>query len=41
MGKEKFSFEEVNDDVIVYVDKYLKLLMSNVKYSFFFFGKIQ
>ena len=34
MGKEKFSLEEVNDDVIVYVDKYLKLLMSNVKYSF-------
>ena len=34
MGKEIFSFEEVNDAVIVYVDKYLKLLMSNVKYSF-------
>lgn len=34
MGKEKFGFDEVNADVIVYVDRYLKLLMSNVKYSF-------
>ena len=25
MGKEKFSFEEVNNAVIVYVDKYLIL----------------
>ena len=34
MRKNEFEFGEITDDVIVYVDKYIKLLMSNVKYSF-------
>lgn len=34
MREIKFELGEITDDVIVYVDKYIKLLMSNVKYSF-------
>ena len=34
MRKNEFELGEITDDVIVYVDKYIKLLMSNVKYSF-------
>ena len=34
MREIKFELGEITDDVIIYVDKYIKLLMSNVKYSF-------
>ena len=34
MRKNEFELGEITDDVIIYVDKYIKLLMSNVKYSF-------
>ena len=34
MRENEFELGEITDDVIVYVDKYIKLLMSNVKYSF-------
>ena len=34
MREIKFKLGEITDDVIIYVDKYIKLLMSNVKYSF-------
>lgn len=34
MGKNEFELGEITDDVIIYVDKYIKLLMSNIKYSF-------
>ena len=34
MRKDKFEFNGITEDVLIYVDKYLKLLMSNVKYSF-------
>ena len=34
MRRNEFEFAEITEDVIIYVDKYIKLLMSNVKYSF-------
>ena len=34
MRKNEFEYAEITEDVIIYVDKYIKLLMSNVKYSF-------
>ena len=34
MRKNEFEYAEITEDVINYVDKYIKLLMSNVKYSF-------
>ena len=34
MRKNEFELGEITEDVIIYVDKYIKLLMSNVKYSF-------
>ena len=34
MRKEEFANEEINENVILYVDKYIKLMISNTKISF-------
>lgn len=34
MGEMKFDIKEINKAVVMYVDKYLKRMMSNVKFSF-------
>lgn len=34
MKKEEFANEEINENVILYVDKYIKLMISNTKISY-------
>ena len=34
MRKEEFANEEINENFILYVDKYIKLMISNTKISF-------
>lgn len=34
MRENEFELGEITEDVIIYVDKYIKLLMSNIKYFF-------
>lgn len=34
MKKEEFANDEINENVILYVDKYIKLMISNTKISY-------